>query len=206
MESGPALRPSPGPSWVSSAPVLRRQPLFTLCAAVSLLLCVAVCLLWERSYRLTDQVVWRSPRGLYAVGTASGAVVAQLNPGEPQSAAYHGWQYLRMNAYTAPSYPVAYSHLGPGQTYESFEFVGLGWYRVRDSAGGRTATEVAPFYAIAAASATLPIAWTVRQTRALLRRRYSRTATGGCPFCGYDLRATPDRCPECGRATGEELA
>jgi hypothetical protein len=51
-----------------------------------------------------------------------------------------------------------------------------------------------PYYAETVLAAVLPLVW-------LLRRRAARRL-GHCPKCGYDLRATPDRCRECGMVPG----
>jgi hypothetical protein len=47
-----------------------------------------------------------------------------------------------------------------------------------------------------------PLAW-IFYNRRYLRRRW-RAMRGQCAECGYDLRATPERCPECGTVAGKE--
>lgn len=55
-----------------------------------------------------------------------------------------------------------------------------------------------PLWPLAAAAALLPLATAHRLTRQrAMRRREERR--GLCSRCGYDLRASKDRCPECGK-------
>lgn len=55
-----------------------------------------------------------------------------------------------------------------------------------------------PHWFLIILSTFLPILW-LRRT---VIRRW-RNFTGCCPICGYDLCATPERCPECGQAARE---
>jgi len=62
--------------------------------------------------------------------------------------------------------------------------------------GGDWTVVCVPAWAPLFVTAALPALWLHRR-----RRRTRRRARNLCPACGYDLRATPDRCPECGAAS-----
>ena len=69
-------------------------------------------------------------------------------------------------------------------------------YAIGGTQGGNVVRQLAaPFWAVSLGFA-LPLAIAAVVTR----RERRRAAAGGCAVCGYDLRATPERCPECGTA------
>src|SRR5687768_1124802 len=80
-------------------PAVRRR-LFNALTLLSLLLCVAVCVLWVRSHWLTDWVEWQNARGWRAVYSARGhvVVVVVLNDSSGQAWMFHGPRYERRPA------------------------------------------------------------------------------------------------------------
>jgi hypothetical protein len=55
----------------------------------------------------------------------------------------------------------------------------------------------APLWVLLVVTGVLPAASAAREVRR--RRTTARARSGLCTSCGYDLRASPERCPECGR-------
>src|SRR5688500_9966483 len=189
--------------------------LTTLCAALSLVLCVTACAAWVRSHFGAESIWWVKHQGSLpppnptftslSLGWRSGGLElrAQHVPGAiflAMDSDAEGFSYLRSDG--PPDYPRLVPNdparrsplLLPGDWYgRAGPFEAL-LSNGRSSTGDRYVVNcaVVPLWAVALASLPLPI---VRIAR--WRRRRGRQRGGLCPACGYDLRATPGRCPEC---------
>jgi hypothetical protein len=156
----------------------------TLCSAVSLLLCVAVCVLWVRSYRVGDGAVWKPSAdddAYYSTYVALGRW--RFDKGH--------WRNHAADFYRDVDAVPGYIEANAGRFGFALELL-------HDDTPDGHIRLVFPLWAPALLTAALPalvFAFHLRRRRTARRQR-----AGLCPTCGYDLRAhrEGDRCPECG--------
>jgi len=178
--------------------------------ALTLLLCVAVGVLWVRSYwrgtRLRLTYGGETPAQVnytgWTVRSESGRVVVDRwtlvgrpAPGDERLTRWYGWMERPVSLEAGPPIPAK------GRT------AGFVLESLKDFAADTIVGQVPPTGRLSGSYVlvphwlpVLPLAapgiW--RAWRGVVMRR--RRGRGACRGCGYDLRATPGRCPECGRA------
>lgn len=173
-----------------------RRRLLNLLTLVSLLLCAAVAVVWVESYRAMDDVIVRVGGGerLFHAWWSRGSIFVGLTVGGGdyglKGERVRWWRYEpRDLGLQWPTQPAAVNVYALG-----FGYVGAEVWPA--AGGGRVFAAIAPVWAVAVVSGSVPALRLVGWVRR--RGRTSRQKRGLCPACGYDLRATPGRCPECG--------
>lgn len=168
-----------------------KRRLLNFMTALSVLLCVAVAVLWVRGYWASDLFGYVAVRGdgsrlagwVCSGRGGLGITFSHLPPGLIQA---RGPSWRKQ----APVYG--------GTDWPEFARGGFGFYaaaRTKPATGVRHVGAVVPS-PVALAAAAAPLALSVR-------RRRRRRAAGLCPRCGYDLRPRPNAALSAGMSLQE---
>jgi hypothetical protein len=179
-----------------------RRFILNAATVISLLLCAGVVGLWVRSYWTTDFLI-RSHASQQQRGDIAEEVSNRL-----VLASGRGTLMGEMHVITFPSILKSqkapkweWRHDANGPVYfegTAWDHVGLLWHHELDvnakmGVHEENRTIGTPHWLAALLLSLGPLLRLKRR----LRYRYL-VLSGRCLQCGYDLRATPDRCPECG--------
>ncbi len=148
-----------------------RRHLFNFAAAASLVLWAAALGMWARSYTTADSWVRLSSNGtvIFEFEIHSQNGRIGYEVSSYGGATAPGWRHVsRDSVITTP--PYWFTAHGPPHGSESYADLAI-------------------------YTGVLPLWWFVRRHFGTLTRR---RRAGQCLECGYDLRASPGRCPECG--------
>lgn len=184
------------------APVMRRR-LLNLLTLLSLLLCAAAVGLWVRGYRVVDVAVVAAGRAdtratvvdewKLMSGKGVLALIWQRDTSPPAPPFGEAGPRFSHSTLAPQAFAVAratfWQRLGFNRTdHAALDPAYPAWSR-------RSRAVRVPYWSLVLASGALP-AWRLPR----LWRTRRTVARGHCLACGYDLRATSGRCPECGTA------
>jgi hypothetical protein len=177
-----------------------RHRSFTLTAAMSLTVCLAICALGWHSQHRSDRFFWAE-----WVTTSSSTYSRMICLGGQSGDAFVSFE---RNDYSSPRLAQAIKRYNPPGFHSDITDLSglrrLGLFAAdRRFAFGKTSQTMptfqstfwqarCPAWLAAMAFAILPVLQATRWRR--------RHPAGHCRNCGYDLRGTPNLCPECGTA------
>jgi len=188
-----------------------KRHLFNLLAALSLLLCMMTGALWVRSYTVSEGLFVRFWDDEWcSVGYNQGRLGffqtnnMTLHAFRGSSPAWWSisWKQGRAskNAFDSllplPSPAVGVFHWGlsvkpsPTRSLMPGSFLGFNCGSAQFAGVTHIREIVAPFWSL--------LVFLGAVVASIKFRKPSPSKLGCCLVCGYDLRATPDRCPECG--------
>lgn len=171
-------------------PAMRR--VFAIGSALSLLLCIGTAGIWIRSFARADAISWGRKTDVTNLMFARGRCLLatiRANPNPEDGGDYSFFQHQTSPATDAATAipPIEHGFVWPG--------IGMVWAS-GTLAWARFHVVMLPAWLLCGLTVLLPGWWFV-SSRARRRRRVRRDHNL-CLRCGYDLRASTDRCPECG--------
>jgi hypothetical protein len=172
-----------------------RQFLIGSIAIFALLADVGVAGLWVRSYYAAERVLWVSEgeKRLLVFAVSRGIVESAF--GRRDSDRFHGVEPRFYHISDAPR-DLEAPHWQRGHFKFGSRRFGLVVSVPVDEPGEKWVCLVLPCWFLCLLASTIAAFF----GRKFLRNRKLARSVGLCPHCGYDLRATPERCPECGKA------
>jgi hypothetical protein len=166
----------------------------------SLLLCVVSGVLWVRSYRVIDSMTWfpegGSDRGYGYVAGVGVLSLERVVLSRPVGADQREYASERVTARDRASHR---RWMGADSWY-GFGWLVINFVNPRAKLYGCRQYLSVPYWFLVLCAALLPAAKLYR------RLRGGGNMAGRCARCGYDLRATPERCPECGKIAVADAA
>jgi hypothetical protein len=176
-----------------------RRRLFTILSAISLILCITTIGLWVRSYWRADMFRTRdsydrTPRmaGYWINSNYGSLLLARFRDWVPSPHPGENPKGFTYSTDAAEPFPSSNGILGFSVQFADDSKLRPDFFRYSIRV---------PLWLPAILFAIAPTIWFF----APHRRRGKRAKLGLCPTCGYDLRATPDRCPECGAESGDRV-
>ncbi len=173
--------------------------LLTILSALSLLLFIWICVLWVRNFFLADSVICRTTDRVLTYDAQRNLIRLMY---------YEDIEVDESPGWTCGTYPAPNTTRGLWQelsAFGSYPYARFGFGFTKDQTdqdfrwkiGGRPMHALYfPHWLPAVLASILP---TLRAIPMLRRRR--RVKAGRCANCNYDLRESPERCPECGSAS-----